>query len=225
MYAIQGNHVRWFLSPEEDRHLFGLFDLNNVIAEIVISGNWNEGLTFKPVVYKSARGINANKGSYTVQPINGPDDLIVKTISVPLEALKLARFTNISSLKPSATVICKESRHSRELTVYPMQTIETTIIEQTEARKAPVLPLVKTPVSPISNEKPPTIQPQPPPKVPHTPLKAISSMSDDELVKWTAGLVAAINDILRDNPDIAANVGEDGVVKFSRKRITRKVIV
>lgn len=219
MYAIQNNEVRWFLTLDEEEHLFSLFDLSDVIAEIVVHGNWNEYLTFKPIVYKSRREPNTIKGSYTVLPLRGPDNETIKTISVPIEHLKLSH-TNKTLCPATATVLCTPAPIGRELLVYPTQLLDSPQNSQSEQStdQRENEPIVET-YSSTSTELVETAQ---------TPPDTVSDpnvMPLSEHAAWAKEVVTEINSILDLNQEISVTVAEGGrSVKFLRKVLSRRTI-
>ena len=214
MYAIQNDEVRWFLTSDEESHLFSLFDLSDVTAEIIVHGNWNEYLTFKPIVYKSRREPNTNKGSFTVLPLTGPDNTTIKTISVPIEHLKVNRATK-PLLPTTGTVLCTHASVGRELLVYPTQLLDQPSVDRSTL-DAPLEPQPSPePSEPVSSSVIPVASPN----------LVTDTASLSEQVAWTKEVVTEINAVLDLNPEITVTIAEGGrSVKFLRRVISRRTI-
>ncbi len=223
IYAIQGASVRWFLAPEEESHLFSLFDLKDATAEIKVSGNWNEGLVFKPVIYKSRRSPNIVNGSFALESLIAPGDLVIKTITTPIDYLKIAR-TSLSTLRPSANILCRLSKQTRELTLYPTQILDADV---SKPEVVETTNFVETLGEEPSSEVHAALS-EDPQDFASDPSEGITGddlASESEGIIWVKEVVAEINGILASHPEITVSVGETGKnVKFVRRVITRRTI-
>ena len=119
LYAVQGNHIRWIFSAEEDHHLFEQFDMINATVDIQIRGNWNEGFIFKPVISQNGRYDRPN-GPFPVQKMPQSE---IRSIVTSFEFLKVNRIV-LKDIREQAEIQCNRSRNTRELMVYPKHVID-----------------------------------------------------------------------------------------------------
>jgi hypothetical protein len=210
LYAIQGNSVRWFFTPEEDHHLFATFTQYDENAEVIVRGNWDEGLVFSPVIYKGRRPKDGTNGSFPIIAVSGVSGSI-KTIATPLEHLKVSRLI-VHHLKPMATIACKLTKDRRELLVYPQ------IIEPAEAEQV----VIQHNESTTGSTAPSKIED------PATEQQANESTEQQPMSSeaWALELINEINALLVANPTIAVIVDQTGKdTKFVRKVIKRRQII
>ncbi len=116
MYAIQGNSVRMFLSPEENYHLFANFDPGNNQTELMVQGNWYQGLIFKPIAN------NYKRHALSFPIIRIPQgEAIISSVLIPVDVLKLSR--NTKTIKNKAYIYCHPEPDAT-IKAYPVQIIE-----------------------------------------------------------------------------------------------------
>lgn len=213
LYAIQGPNVRFFFSEEEDKHLFSTFAQYEERAEVIIKGNWNEGLIFSSTIHIGHRPKDGSNGRFPIVSIPG-ETASIKTISTPLDYLKVSRLV-VNHLPTTATIRCKKVQDRRELLVYPQ------IIEyQNEPEPSKIetnisATMQTTTLQSNANAIKPTIE--------ANAEQSATTMSSEA---WALELVNEINVLLVKNPTIAVVANDSGKdIKFVRKIIKRRQIV
>jgi hypothetical protein len=227
MYAIQGNNIRWFFTPEEDEHLFATFAKFDGVAEIAVRGNWNEGLSFTPVIRKGRASNDPNAGSFPIVTLQDHLQQNIKTITVPVDYLKLSR-QFISTLEPIAIIRVRKTLDRHELTVYPK--IVESVQDYKDERKSEDTPSTAIPdeIAAEATEVSPDIS-----KPIVDQIRASESdkpnpisTNDTNSVGWAFELINEINTILANHPDITVTTENDGKsIKFVRRIVTRRQIV